>query len=204
MGIILNAKLPQGWSKEKGPNDNTIYHNSYTDELTVDHPMSMFYRKTFAKVIKSNMDSTKEKIIEGLIVNEVTKMSIKKLSKRTLSYINMREGKNIDMKRRIVFGSSAANEILNEDIDRLNKYKCEEGESLFTPDNRSSQRFIKIKKIIRKTNMKPLKIHTDEDTFKDLRVRNCIKLLEKIFAENLSCVLGDPKQAKHIKDIIPD
>jgi hypothetical protein len=204
MGIILNAELPAGWSKEKGPDDNTIYHNSYTDDLTVDHPMSMFYRKTFAKVIKSNMDSTKEKIIGGLIVNEVSKMSINKLSKRKLSYENMCKGKKNNMKRRIVLGSSTAVEILNEDIDKLNKYKCEDGESLFTPDNRSSQRFIKINNIMKKTNMKPLKIHTDEDTFEDLRIRNCIKLLEKIFAENLSSVLGEPKQAKFIKDIIPD
>lgn len=204
MGIILNSKLPEGWSKENGPNGKIIYYNSYTDELTLDHPMSMFYRKTFAKVIKSNMDSTKENVIEGLIVDEISKMSMDKLSKRKANYEKMRTNKNVNLKRRIVLGSSAAVQILNEDINKLNKYKCEFGESLFTPDNRSSQRFIKINKITKKMNIKPLKIPNEENGVRDLRVRNCIKLLEKIFKEDLNQVLNDPKLSKFIKDIIPD
>lgn len=204
MGIILNSKLPEGWSKENGPNGKVIYYNSHTDELTLDHPMSMFYRKTFAKVIKSNMDSTKENIIEGLIVDEISKMSMDKLSKRKAAYEKMRLGKNVNMKRRIVVGSSAAVQILNEDINKLNKYRCESGESLFKPDNRSTQRFIKINNITKKMNLKPLKISNEEDGVKEVRIRNCIKLLKEIFKEDLYHVLNEPKLYKYIKDIIPD
>jgi len=69
------------------------------------------------------MDSTNMKIIENLIVDEISKVSIEKLSKRKANYEKMKANKKTNMKRRIVLGSSAAAQILNEDIDKLDKYR---------------------------------------------------------------------------------
>ena len=44
MEIIVNSKLPDHWSKEKGPKGKTIYYNELDDELTLEHPMAMFFR----------------------------------------------------------------------------------------------------------------------------------------------------------------
>lgn len=107
------------------------------------------------------------------------------------------------MKRRIVLGSSAAAQILNEDIGKLNKYKAEAGESLKEPDNRSTRRFLKLNEL---SSAKPESCQISDQEYDKITSRNinALKLLDKIFDDGLESVLTNPRKHYLIKEIIPD
>ncbi|CAI2374901.1 unnamed protein product [Moneuplotes crassus] len=159
--------------------------------------------KTFHKVVTANMDSKNKKIIEKLLLDEATKISIEKLAKRKAHFEKLKANKKGNMKRRIVLGSSAAAQILNEDIDVLNKYKCETGESLKEPDNKSTKRFIKLNEL---TTPLPKPIHLSEEEFNRItnKFHNSLTLLDTLLDDNLETVLVDPNYHQYIREIIPD
>lgn len=49
--IALGVPLPYPWTREKDPNGGIVYSNQETDELCPHHPLELFFRKTFNKVI---------------------------------------------------------------------------------------------------------------------------------------------------------
>jgi hypothetical protein len=51
MKIILSSKLPHNYEREKDPDGNVVYHNTLTNEVLVNHPLEMLFRRNFAMVI---------------------------------------------------------------------------------------------------------------------------------------------------------
>ena len=51
MKIALEVALPDPWARETDPQGNIVYYNSNTEELTHHHPMEIFFRKAFNRVI---------------------------------------------------------------------------------------------------------------------------------------------------------
>ena len=79
MKIILQAELPEGWIREKDPGGQNIYYNTLEDDISFEHPMNKFYRKTFNRILKAEFDKTQEKVVKGLVLDEISKVSIETL-----------------------------------------------------------------------------------------------------------------------------
>lgn len=69
MKIILSAKLPFGYTREVAPEGNVVYVNENTGEFSTHHPQHIFFRKTFAKIIKGEINSKDVKEIARNISN---------------------------------------------------------------------------------------------------------------------------------------
>lgn len=213
MKIILQAELPDGWARETDPNGKIIYHNTVDDEFVFEHPMHVFFRKTFNRILNSEFDKTHEKVVENLVLDEVSKLSIDKLKQKKIVQIQkIKQSKKHQMKRRIVLGSSAAAAILNEDIIKLNKFKCEEGHKLVDIPNRSTQRFLNIHTTIKKRNGPEFLAFAKSENLvfskvynenTESNVINSMSFLKRIFGEDLNELFDNPKCNKYVKKLIP-
>lgn len=93
------------------------------DQFTAQHPLAFFFRKTFNKVVKASMESSKQEVVKNMIIDEISQQEIDKFTKMKTNYLKLAEGKKVNLKRKIVLGSSVAMKILNEDTDKLNKMR---------------------------------------------------------------------------------
>ena len=105
------------------------------------------------------------------------------------------------MKRRIVLGSSAAVEILNEDINKMNRMKWEEGYPLLDPSNRSTNRFLHINEIVRKLHDN----YRFRNSARDQRLYKWLDLLGTITGNKLDELFKDETRSKEvIGEIFPN
>ena len=92
MKLVLTTPLPQGWERETDPEGNVVYHykgnynsnpqsqinylNISNDELTPIHPLESFFRKTFANVVKHQMDDNYSDTIKKIVVDQLSSIKI--------------------------------------------------------------------------------------------------------------------------------
>ena len=120
----LSIKLPNPWTRETDPEGNIVYYNCNTEELTTHHPLEMFFRKTFNKACLYQLIHFRlligifldflNKNFQEIVIDELSKIPIEELQRNELQEIKRKEKKFEGHNRRVVMGSSAANNILNK------------------------------------------------------------------------------------------
>lgn len=74
--IVLSAKLPYGYFREIAPNGDIVYYNERTGEISKKHPLSVFLRKTFSKIVKGEITSNDAHNLQKLILDENSRIQI--------------------------------------------------------------------------------------------------------------------------------
>ena len=69
------------------------------------------------------MESNKQEVVKNMVIDDVSQREIDRFTKLKTNYQKLAEGKKVNLKRKIVLGSSVAMKILNEDTDKINKMK---------------------------------------------------------------------------------
>jgi len=76
MAVALTAPLPQHWERESTPDGEVVYYNSETDSVSFSHPLHLFLRNTFARVVRSRMNADHEKVVKNMITDKLTQQSL--------------------------------------------------------------------------------------------------------------------------------
>lgn len=76
--IVLSSKVPYGFKREMAPNKEIVYFNEATGEISSQHPQSKFFRKTFTKVVKGELEFEKCRDNCKIIVDKKSRKSINK------------------------------------------------------------------------------------------------------------------------------
>ena len=125
MKIALTTPLPEGWERETDPEGNVVYHyqginktgsqsngadwlNISNDELTTKHPLEIFFRKTFANVVKHQMDESYANVIKNTVIDELSRIKLEDVEAKKLAQKKNFEILEQRLNRKIVMGSSIA------------------------------------------------------------------------------------------------
>jgi hypothetical protein len=74
--IALSSKLPYGYFREIAPDGEIVYYNEGTGEISTKHPLSVFLRKTFSKIVKGEITSNDAHSLQKLIMDENSRIQV--------------------------------------------------------------------------------------------------------------------------------
>lgn len=180
--IILSAPLPENWERETNPEGQVLYHNTKTDELVYTHPMELFFRITFARVVKQKLTADYGQTLTKIILDQISKVHVHELRQKEAALLKMKEEMEEGRNRRIVMGSSAA-------VSILEKLKDDESSAFMLKHNRAIKRYNKLLDYV----MKQKQTVKDDLDYK-------IDLVE--YHKKLRNKFGDKYEALFRKDLV--
>ncbi|CAI2366000.1 unnamed protein product [Moneuplotes crassus] len=191
--IVLGSKLPPGYTRETAPGKEVIYFNEITGKVSKEHPRAGFFKKTFTKIVKAELESKKNNVMDKIVIDEATKHSIAQRSEKNKEKVvrNTKKGK-----RSIILGSSLSKSL----ADKLTN-KIESQEPTSREINKSTERYNMLTKFIQnksqRVNPKIERKHEKNQTLK------YYQFLKRTFGDSINAIFDNDSVKAEILSFFP-